>query len=92
MLYILGTPLIMVLGHERCGAVTAVQGKRLRSYWFFVKAIKPAISKTEGELDDPVDNAVVQMVSNSESETKFNYFVSTIAAWQAQNCWRSLRS
>jgi len=34
---ILDTPLIMVLGHERCGAVTATQSKEtsLRSYWFF---------------------------------------------------------
>jgi len=29
----------------------------LRSYWFFVKAIEPAIAKTT-ELDDPVDKAL----------------------------------
>ncbi|MBD1943356.1 carbonic anhydrase, partial [Coleofasciculus sp. FACHB-712] len=48
---ILSTPVIMVLGHERCGAVTAaVQGERLPgSMNSFVKAIKPAIAKTKDE-------------------------------------------
>ncbi len=61
---LLGTPLVMVLGHERCGAVTAaVQGQSLPGYiGSFVKAIKPAISKIEGELDDRVDQAVVANV------------------------------
>ena len=71
---ILGTPLIMVLGHERCGAVTAaVQGKRLSGHIdSFVKAIKPAISKTEGESDDPVDNAVVANVQYQIQKLKQN--------------------
>jgi carbonic anhydrase len=71
---ILGTPLIMVLGHERCGAVTAaVQGKRLSGHiGSFVKAIKPAISKTEGESDDPVDNAVVANVQYQIQKLKQN--------------------
>ena len=61
---ILGTPLIMVLGHERCGAVTAaVQGKRLSGHIdSFVKAIKPAIANLEGTSDDLVDKAVVANV------------------------------
>jgi carbonic anhydrase len=61
---ILGTPVIMVLGHERCGAVTAaVQGEPLPGYiGSFVKAIKPAISKTNGESGDPVDKAVIANV------------------------------
>jgi carbonic anhydrase len=42
---VLKTPLLMVLGHERCGAVTAaVQGKPLPgSIPQFVDAIKPAV-------------------------------------------------
>jgi carbonic anhydrase len=62
---ILDTPLIMVLGHERCGAVTAaVERKPLPGYiGSFVKAIKPAISKTKGEFsDDLVDSAVIANV------------------------------
>lgn len=71
---ILGTPLIMVLGHERCGAVTAaVQGKRLSGHIdSFVKAIKPAISKIEGESDDLVDNAVVANVKYQIQKLKQN--------------------
>jgi carbonic anhydrase len=61
---ILGTPVMMVLGHERCGAVTAaVQGERLPGHiGSFVKAIKPVISKTKGQPGDPVDNAVIANV------------------------------
>jgi carbonic anhydrase len=61
---LLGTPVLMVLGHERCGAVTAaVQGERLPGHiGSFVKAIKPALSRTKGQAGDPVDNAVVANV------------------------------
>ncbi|MGB7441083.1 MAG: carbonic anhydrase [Coleofasciculaceae cyanobacterium] len=61
---LLGTPVLMVLGHERCGAVTAaVQGEPLPGQiGSFVKAIKPAISRTKGQSGDPVDNAVVANV------------------------------
>jgi len=61
---ILGTPVLMVLGHERCGAVTAaVQGERLPGHiGSFVKPIKPVISRTKGQPGDPVDNAVIANV------------------------------
>jgi carbonic anhydrase len=61
---ILGTPVLMILGHERCGAVTAaVQGERLPGHiGSFVKAIKPAISRTKGQSGDPIDNAVIANV------------------------------
>lgn len=60
---LLGTPLIMVLGHERCGAVTAaVQDKPLPGKMgTFVKAIKPAVAKVKG-TGDLVENAVVANV------------------------------
>lgn len=76
---IIGTPLIMILGHERCGAVTAaVQEKHLSGHISsFVKAIKPAISKIEGESDDLVDNAVVANVQYQIQKLKQN---STIVA------------
>ncbi|MSM41112.1 MAG: carbonic anhydrase [Geobacter sp.] len=46
----LGTPLIMVLGHERCGAVTATvnaKGKADGNIGSIVKAIAPALKKAE---------------------------------------------
>lgn len=71
---LLDTPLIMVLGHERCGAVTAaVQGKRLSGHiGSFVKAIKPAVLKTEGELNDLVDKTVLTNVQYQIEKLKRN--------------------
>ena len=58
---VLGSPLIMVLGHERCGAVTAaVKGETLPGQiGTFVKAIKPAIANLQSKSDEDVENAVV---------------------------------
>ncbi|BAY20707.1 carbonic anhydrase [Calothrix sp. NIES-2100] len=61
---LLGSPLLMVLGHERCGAVTAaVQNEALLGdISTFVKAIKPAVAKVKNQPGDAVDNAVVANV------------------------------
>ncbi|OLP16184.1 carbonic anhydrase [Leptolyngbya sp. 'hensonii'] len=61
---LLNSPLLMVLGHERCGAVTAaVQGEALPgSIGTFVKAIKPALARVRGQQGDTVDNAVTANV------------------------------
>jgi carbonic anhydrase len=61
----LKTPLIMVLGHERCGAVTAaVKGERLPGHiGSFVKPIKPVIARAKREAGDSVDNAVNNAVT-----------------------------
>lgn len=81
---ILGTPVMMVLGHERCGAVTAaVQGERLAGYMdSFVKAINPVISKTKGEAGDPVDNAVIANVQYQIEKLKQS---STILSERSQD-------
>lgn len=57
---LLGTPLLMVLGHERCGAVTAtVQNELLPGdISSFVKAIKPAVARVKNQPGDTVDLAV----------------------------------
>lgn len=62
---LLGTSLIMVLGHERCGAVTAaVQSEALPgSIGSLVKAIKPAVNRVKGSPDDLVELAVVENVN-----------------------------
>lgn len=61
---LLGTPVLMVLGHERCGAVTAaVQGEALPGdIGSFVKAILPAVERVKGKAGDTVDNAVTANV------------------------------
>ncbi|MBV9388533.1 MAG: carbonic anhydrase [Chroococcidiopsidaceae cyanobacterium CP_BM_ER_R8_30] len=61
---VLGAPLIMVLGHERCGAVTAaVKGEPLPGRMgTFVEDIKPAVTRVRGKAGDLVDNAVVANV------------------------------
>ena len=61
---LLSSPLLMVMGHERCGAVTAaVQGEELLGdISTFVKAIKPAVDKVKNQAGDTVENAVVANV------------------------------
>lgn len=61
---LLGSPLLMVLGHERCGAVTAaVQNEvLLGDISTFVKAIKPAVARVKNQPGDAVENAVVANV------------------------------
>ena len=52
--------LVMVLGHQRCGAVTAtVQGKQVTGrIKRIVEKIEPAARKSKGMTGDPVANAV----------------------------------
>jgi carbonic anhydrase len=61
---ILDTPLLMVLGHERCGAVTAAVRKEslLGEIGSFVKAIQPAVAKSKEWPGDAVENAVIANV------------------------------
>ena len=56
----LGTPLLMVLGHERCGAVAAaVKGGELPGVLgSLVLAIQPAVKASEGEPGDRLTNAI----------------------------------
>jgi carbonic anhydrase len=56
----LGSPLVLVLGHERCGAVAAAvaDAKEPGHIATIVKAIRPAVKRTEGLKGDAVENAV----------------------------------
>jgi len=56
----LGSPLIVVLGHERCGAVSAaVAGAQAPGHIAtLLKAIEPAVEQTKGKPGDAVENAV----------------------------------
>jgi carbonic anhydrase len=61
---VLGAQLIVIMGHERCGAVAAaVKGDPLPGrIGTFVEDIKPAVARVKGKAGDPVDNAVVANV------------------------------
>ncbi|MBI4550663.1 MAG: carbonic anhydrase [Candidatus Latescibacteria bacterium] len=60
----LGAPLVMVLGHERCGAVTAATqpGEPEAHIKSLVQAIKPAVDAVKGQPGDLVDNAIAANV------------------------------
>ncbi len=56
----LGSTLVVVLGHERCGAVTAALkgGEAPGHIGALVKAIQPAVAESKGAPGDALDNAV----------------------------------
>ena len=55
----LGTSLIVVMGHDQCGAVTAaVKDYPKSTVGPMVKNIYPAVAKTKGQPGDPVSNAI----------------------------------
>ncbi len=56
----LGAPLIVVLGHESCGAVAAAVSHANEPGHIadVLKAIQPAVEETKGKPGDPLDNAV----------------------------------
>jgi carbonic anhydrase len=56
----LGSALIVVLGHERCGAVSAAvaHAQEPGRIAAVLKAIGPAVEQTNGQPGDPVENAV----------------------------------
>lgn len=56
----LGVQLVVVLGHQKCGAVAAtVQGGAAPGHLpSIVRAIQPAVEQTRGQGGDHVDNAV----------------------------------
>jgi carbonic anhydrase len=64
----LGTPLILVLGHDRCGAVDATikslkDGTTLPGHLpSLVAALAPAVKAASSQPGDPLDNAVRQNV------------------------------
>lgn len=68
----LGTPLLVILGHERCGAVkAALDGKPVPGHiGSLVAAIKPAVYATKGQPGDPWDNAVRANVKMTVNKLK----------------------
>ncbi len=62
----LGVPLLVVMGHQKCGAVTAaLEGGEAHGHLStLVEAIRPAVEKAAGLPGDRVDNAVRINVEN----------------------------
>jgi carbonic anhydrase len=56
---VLGSKVIMVLGHERCGAVSAtLKGEEVPGQiGSLLQAIKPAVEKTQEQTGDKLENA-----------------------------------
>jgi carbonic anhydrase len=56
----LGTHLIVVLGHQRCGAVSAAVSGATDTGDIpdVIRAILPAVEETKGQSGDPIENAV----------------------------------
>jgi len=65
----LGTELVVVLGHSKCGAVTATaKGEEAPGHIESIaKIIKPAVEKAKGQKGDIIENAIrnnIEMVKN----------------------------
>ncbi|MGL4376484.1 MAG: carbonic anhydrase [Microcoleaceae cyanobacterium] len=77
---VLGAKVLMVLGHERCGAVkAALEGKSLPgSLNSLVDAIRPAIDKTKGQNGDPLTNAIKENVRMQVATLKKSPIISDL--------------
>ena len=61
----LGAKLVVVLGHESCGAVSAAVngGEMPKNIASIVSQIKPAVIKAKGQKGNIIDNAIVNNVN-----------------------------
>lgn len=77
---VLGAKVLMVLGHERCGAVkAALEGKPLPgSLNSLVDAIRPAIDKTKGQSGDALTNAIKENVRMQVATLKKSPIISAL--------------
>ncbi|QJC78830.1 carbonic anhydrase [Pseudomonas umsongensis] len=73
---VLGAPLILVLGHERCGAIEAGV-KAVKEHTVFpgkipalTDALKSSVEQVKGRPGDLVENATVQNIKNSIERLK----------------------
>jgi carbonic anhydrase len=66
------TPLILVLGHARCGAVAAAlaETKVPGHIVSLVDAIKPAVAMSKGQPGDPLDNAIRANIRHTVDDLK----------------------
>lgn len=70
-----GTPLVMVLGHERCGAVTAAYNTVSipeGNIGSILESIAPAVTKAKavgGTIEDAIDENIELVAENLESQS-----------------------
>ena len=75
---VLGTPLILVLGHTKCGAVDAAvkavkDGKAFSGHIpSLIEAIRPAVKIAQDQFGDLLDNAIQQNVLFNVAKLKTN--------------------
>lgn len=79
----LGSPLVVVLGHSNCGAVTAAVegGEAGGSIASIVDAIAPSVEKAKGEVTDEaavLDRAIELNVENSIAELRKSAILSEL--------------
>ncbi len=69
---LLGAQVILVLGHERCGAVTAALANQPvpGQIGSILEQIQPAIAATKGRSGDPLKNAIIANVNNQITTLK----------------------
>ena len=79
---LLGTQIILVLGHERCGAVTAALANQPvpGQIGSILAQIKPAIISTKNQSGDPLKNAIVANVNNQITTLKFSPVLAKLIA------------
>lgn len=77
---VLGAKVLMILGHERCGAVqAALDGKSLPgSLNSLVSAIRPAVNNSKGQSGDPLDNAIKENVKVQVANLKKSPIISDL--------------
>ncbi|MCT7977535.1 carbonic anhydrase [Laspinema olomoucense] len=79
---VLGSKVIMVLGHERCGAVKAAikGGEFPGKIGSLVAAIAPALTSIEGQNGDPLENGIKANVSWQVNQLKKSPVISELIA------------
>ncbi|AFY83550.1 carbonic anhydrase [Oscillatoria acuminata] len=79
---VLGSKVIMVLGHQSCGAVEAAMkgGEFPGQIGSLVAAIAPALASLEGQTGEPVENAIKANVSWQVNQLKQSPVISELIA------------
>ncbi len=67
---VLGSAIILVLGHENCGAVTAVVNNQTNGIKRVAQLIQPAVTASKGQPGDPIKNAVEANIRQQVKDLK----------------------
>jgi carbonic anhydrase len=67
---VLKSSVVLVLGHQSCGAVTAVVNGQTADIQEVAKLIEPAVASVRGKPGDPVENAIKANVKRTVEQLK----------------------